>query len=63
MELDVEQSTPASDRTRFTSEFNFGPVTPDEWIDRQTESNAYEPTVHKHRYAQKVSPDVLTNII
>ncbi len=30
---------------------NFGPVT-----DRRTESDAYEPTVHKHRCAQKREP-------
>ncbi len=30
---------------------NFGPVT-----DGQTQSDAYEPTVHKHRWAQKPNP-------
>ena len=35
----------------------FGPVTDgqtDGQTDRQTESDAYEPTVHKHRWAKKV---------
>ncbi len=31
----------------------FGQVTPDGRTDRRTESDAYEPTVHKHRCAQK----------
>ncbi len=33
---------------------NFGPVT-DGQTDRRTESDAYEPTVHKHRCAQKIA--------
>ncbi len=37
------------------SSLNFGPVT-DGRTDRQTESDAYEPTVHKHRCAQKTQP-------
>ncbi len=32
---------------------SFGQVTPDRQTDRRTESDAYEPTVHKHRCAQK----------
>ena len=38
--------------------FNFGLVT-DRQTDRQTESDAYEPTVHWHRWAKKGSCLVL----
>ncbi len=34
---------------------SFGQVTSDGQTDRRTESDAYEPTVHKHRCAQKAS--------
>ncbi len=37
----------------FLSSMNFGQVT-----DRQTEYDAYEPTVHTHRWAQKMQLDV-----
>ena len=39
----------SSDRLSFGPVTCFGPVTPD----RRTESDAYEPTVHMHRCAQK----------
>ena len=58
MQLDVEESTPASDDLHFpryeliSSRLGFGPVT-DIQTSRWTESDGYEPTVHKHRCAQK----------
>ncbi len=75
MQLDVEESTPASDRTyRFHSRIaidNYDRVITFFWLwvyhfwssefwssdfwssHGQTESEAYEPTMHKHRCAQK----------
>ncbi len=72
MQLDLEESTPASDRlidtpkllqNTCTSILNCGPVTfcpvlilvqsqTDRRTDRQ--SDAYEPTMHKHRCVQKL---------
>ncbi len=55
MQLDVEVSPPAFGRDLFKRNgtvskrnMNLCLVT-----DRHTESNAYEPTVHTHRWAQK----------